>query len=105
MREIRKRVPQVMPSQRTEVQQKKKYWTEFRSILLPRRVSTGWKIDVSRLMDLLSFLNITGCKVSFIGEYTEMAEKLEAVGVLSLPSVYRTTRQHERLYNVFINVR
>lgn len=53
--ELRRLLPGVIPSQRDEREQKSTYWREFLSILKPQRTATGWRIDPSQLIDLLSF--------------------------------------------------
>lgn len=52
---LRKKLPNCIPSYRNELQQKHVYWDEFNGILLPQRTATGWRIDLLRLLDILSF--------------------------------------------------
>ncbi|KAJ8050283.1 hypothetical protein HOLleu_03423 [Holothuria leucospilota] len=53
--ELRKRLPNVIPSQANEATRKKQYYREFQSVLLPRRTASGWRIDPFRLTEVLCF--------------------------------------------------
>ena len=55
MAEMRKKLPGVLPSSKQERVAKHKYHLEFIAILLPRRTATGWYIDPSRLLQILTF--------------------------------------------------
>ncbi|MES9884152.1 MAG: hypothetical protein ABW185_25175 [Sedimenticola sp.] len=55
MQQMRQRLPVILPSRKDEYVLKRIYDSQFRAILLPERTSTGWCVDPSRLMELLSF--------------------------------------------------
>ena len=48
-------MPGILPSDTQVRKVKHKYMEEFSAVLLPRRTSTGWFIDPSRLIQVLSF--------------------------------------------------
>lgn len=52
---LRKYAPSLFPSHREIMSQKNEYWREFHSLLLPERISTGWKVDPQKLLEILLF--------------------------------------------------
>ena len=53
--ELRKRLPGIIPSQRVERSIKKELKKDFQAVLLSKRTPSGWQIDPSRLLEVLSF--------------------------------------------------
>lgn len=53
--EMRKKLPNVLPPRREEYIRKRQYSKEFKSVLLPKRTSTGWAVDPERLLEVLHF--------------------------------------------------
>lgn len=56
VQQLRKKLPGVLASYSKEMSLKRQYFKEFRTILLPRRIATGWQIDPFRLLEVLSFM-------------------------------------------------
>ncbi|KAJ8050589.1 hypothetical protein HOLleu_03851 [Holothuria leucospilota] len=52
---LRSKLPGLLPSGTEVRRQKKLFWKEFNSILLPERTPTGWKISLQRLIEVLYF--------------------------------------------------
>ena len=55
LNELRKIVPGVLPSQNDEKLTRRDYIKSFNACLLPLRTSTGWQVNVARLLDVLKF--------------------------------------------------
>ena len=55
MEDLRKLLPGVIPPRSEEIKTLGRISEEFLSVLLPRRTSTGWYIDPSRLVEVLLF--------------------------------------------------
>ena len=55
MEALRKKIPGIFPSQREERDAKKRFDKAFKAVMLPRRISTGWFINPSRLLQVLMF--------------------------------------------------
>ncbi|KAJ8050218.1 hypothetical protein HOLleu_03332 [Holothuria leucospilota] len=55
VRELRRKLPGIVPSLQAEQKRKHEYNDEFRIILCPSRTPTGWKISPERLAEVLSF--------------------------------------------------